>query len=62
MTGGNIGKSLASGKTIPNFLRENTQLKLAGKTVELSTGMVKAIAKHVIKKVISKGLDIGMGL
>ncbi len=61
MTGGNIGKSLASGKSIPAFLKENTQLNVAGTTVELSTGMVKAIAKHVIKKVISRGMDMGMG-
>jgi len=61
MTGGNIGKTLASEKSKSNFLKENTQLKLAGKTVELSTGMVKAIAKQVIKKIISKGMDAGMG-
>ncbi|MDR9458367.1 MAG: relaxase/mobilization nuclease domain-containing protein [Salegentibacter sp.] len=60
MTGGNIGKSLASQKSISSFLKENTQLNLAGKTVELSTGMVKAIAKQIIKKTISKGLDMGM--
>ena len=61
MTGGNIGKSLASGKSMSSFLQENTQLKLAGNTVALSTGMVKAIAKQVIKKIISKGMDAGMG-
>ena len=61
MTGGNIGKSLASEKSMSSFLKENTQLKLAGKTVELSTGMAKAIAKKVIKKIISKGMDAGMG-
>ncbi|SFN25225.1 relaxase/mobilization nuclease domain-containing protein [Salegentibacter flavus] len=60
MTGGNIGKSLASEKSMSSFLKENTQLNLAGKTVELSTGMVKAIAKQIIKKTISKGLDMGM--
>ncbi len=61
MTGGNIGKTLATDKSIPRFIKENTQLKLAGKTVELSTGMLKTIAKEVIKKTISKGLDMGMG-
>ena len=61
MTGGNIGKSLASEKSMSSFLKENTQIKLAGKTVELSTGMAKAIAKQVIKKIISKGMDAGMG-
>lgn len=60
MTGGNIGKSLASEKNMSSFLKGNTQLKLAGKTVELSTGMIKAIAKQIIKKTISKGLDMGM--
>ncbi len=59
MTGGNIGKKLAVDKPIPRFLKENTQLKLAGKTVELSTGMLKTIAKEVIKKTISKGMDMG---
>lgn len=61
MTGGNIGKSLAADKSISRFIKENTQLKLAGKTVELSTGMLNTIAKEVIKKTISKGLDMGMG-
>ncbi|MGY5849178.1 relaxase/mobilization nuclease domain-containing protein [Salegentibacter sp. F14] len=60
MTGGNIGKSLASEKSISSFLKENTQLNLAGKAVELSSGMAKAIAKQIIKKTISKGLDMGM--
>ena len=60
MIGGNIGKSLASEKSMSSFLKENTQLNLVGKTVELSTGMVKAIAKQIIKKTISKGLDMGM--
>lgn len=61
MTGGNIGKSLASEKSMSSFLQENTQLKLADKTIELSTGMIKAMAKQVIKKIVSKGLDAGMG-
>ena len=61
MTGGNIGKKLASDKSVSSFLKENTHFKLAGKTVELSTGMLKAIAKEVIKKTISKGIDMGMG-
>lgn len=61
MTGGNIGKQLSSDKNITRFIKENTTLKLAGKTVELSTGMLKAIAKEVIKKTISKGIDMGMG-
>lgn len=61
MIGGNIGKSLASEKSMSSFLKENTQLNLVGKTVELSTGMVKAIAKQIIKKTISEGMDAGMG-
>ncbi len=61
MTGGNIGKTLAKDKSMANFLKENTHLKVAGKTVELSTGMAKAIAKQVIKKIISKGMDAGIG-
>ncbi len=44
MTGGNIGKSLASGKSMSSFLQENTQLKLAGNVVALSSVMVKAIS------------------
>lgn len=62
MTGGNIGKSLASEKSMSSFLKENTQLKLADKTIELSTGMIKAMAKQVIKRIVSKGMDAGMGL
>jgi len=61
MTGGNIGKSLSSGQSMSSFLKDNTVIKLAGNTVALSPGMLKAIAKHVIKKIISKGMDAGMG-
>ncbi len=60
MSGGNIGKRLAGEKGMSHFLKNNTQLKLANKTVELSTGMIKTIAKNIIKKTISKGLDMGI--
>lgn len=61
MSGGNIGKRLASNAGLPQFLKENAKMQLVGKTVELSTNMATSIAKTVIKKVVSIGLDAGMG-
>ncbi|MGY5848602.1 relaxase/mobilization nuclease domain-containing protein [Salegentibacter sp. HM20] len=60
MSGGNIGKRLSAEQGISQFLKVNTQVKLASKTVELSSGMIKTIAKEIIKKAISKGMDIGI--
>ncbi|WP_298247306.1 relaxase/mobilization nuclease domain-containing protein [uncultured Christiangramia sp.] len=62
MTGGNIGKQLSGDKNIKQFINENTTLKLAGKTVQLSTGILRTMVKEVIKKTISKTIDIGMGI
>jgi len=62
MTGGNIGKQLSGDKNIKQFINENTTLQLAGKTVQLSTGMLRTMVKEVIKKTISKAIDIGMGI
>ncbi|MGY5851442.1 relaxase/mobilization nuclease domain-containing protein [Salegentibacter sp. F14] len=60
MSGGNIGKSLSRGSGISNFLKENSQLKIAGKTVSLSAGMIKVLTRKIIKPTISKGLDTGI--
>lgn len=60
MSGGNIGKRLSAEQGISIFLKKNTELKLANKTVELSTGIIKTIAKSIIKKTISKGFDMGI--
>jgi len=62
MTGGNIGKQLSGDKNIKQFINENTTLQLAGKTVQLSTGMLRTMVKEIIKKTISKTIDIGMGI
>ncbi|NJW54670.1 relaxase/mobilization nuclease domain-containing protein, partial [Salinimicrobium oceani] len=47
MSGGNIGKAMAAQVGVKPFLKENEQLKMAGKAVQLSNRMVVSITKHV---------------
>lgn len=61
MSGGNIGKRLASNNGLSQFIKTNKKVELVGKTVELSTNMAASIAKSVLKKVVAKGLDAGIG-
>ncbi|WP_423820204.1 relaxase/mobilization nuclease domain-containing protein [Salinimicrobium sp. TIG7-5_MAKvit] len=57
MSGGNIGKSMVSQVGIKTFLKEHEQLKMAGKAVQLSDRLAVSITKHVIKRIISQGLE-----
>ena len=57
MSGGNIGKSMAAQVGIKSFLKNHEQLKVAGKAVQLSNGLAVSITKHVLKRIISQGLD-----
>jgi hypothetical protein len=37
-------------------------VKLTGKAIELSSNMVTALAKQIVKKAIKKVIDLGMGI
>jgi len=51
-------------KTLVALVKEKPlkELKLLDKTVQLSSGMVKKIALDLVKKVIKKSIDIGLGI
>lgn len=57
MTGGNIGRELAGQVGVEKFLKEHSNMNLLGKVVQLSDGLSMRIAKQVIKRIISRGLD-----
>jgi hypothetical protein len=57
MSGGNIGKAMAGQVGVKPFLKENEQLKMAGKAVQLSNRMIVSITKHVLKQIISRGIE-----
>ncbi len=57
MSGGNIGKELANQAGIKPFLKEHKELEMAGKVVQLSNRLALSITKHIIKRIISRGLD-----
>lgn len=57
MSGGNIGKAMAAEVGVKSFLKENEQLKMAGKAVQLSNQLVASITKHVLKRIISQGFE-----
>ena len=58
MSGGNIGKAMASQVGIKPFLKEHAELKMAGKVVQLSNRVTLSITKHILKRIISQGLEI----
>ena len=57
MTGGNIGKELAARAGHNRFIKEHTAMNMMGKVVQLSDGLSMRITKHIIKKIISRGID-----
>jgi hypothetical protein len=57
MSGGNIGKAMAAHIGVKPFLKENEQLNIAGKAVQLSNRLTLSIAKQVIKRIISQGFE-----
>ncbi|WP_298245914.1 relaxase/mobilization nuclease domain-containing protein [uncultured Christiangramia sp.] len=70
LKGSEVHRSMTGGKLIAEISQNakgigmkeiSTGLKLMNKTVQLSTNMASKIAKDLIKKVIKRGLDTGMG-
>lgn len=57
MSGGNIGKELAGQVGREKFLKENSSINLLGKVVQLSDRLTLSITKHVLKKIISRGME-----
>ena len=57
MSGGNIGKAMANQVGVKPFLKQHSEMAMAGKIVQLSNRLTVSIAKHVIKKIIGHGLD-----
>lgn len=56
MTCSNISKELAQNTGVEKFLKQNRNINILGKTVEMSTNMILSIAKTTIKKTITQGI------
>lgn len=61
MTGWRIVFQIMSNNNRVLSQRNTTAIQLAGRAVELSTNMVKAMAKRLLKKTIKRSIDQGMG-
>ncbi|WP_431124646.1 relaxase/mobilization nuclease domain-containing protein [Flagellimonas flava] len=71
LKGSEVHRSMSGGKLISQITdnmnkgiaqQKTPTVKLAGKAVELSSNMVTAIAKRIIKKAIKRTIDQGMGI
>lgn len=71
LKGSEVHRSMSGGKIISQIsintnkaiLKQKTPtVKLAGKTIELSTNIATTIAKRLVKKTIKKAIDLGMGI
>jgi len=62
MSGGKLAIEISKNTSREIFLKEGKAIELLGKATELSVNMTLGITKHVIKRAIQKGLDIGMGI
>lgn len=61
MTGGELIAEISQNQKLTRLKEVPNTLKLMDKTVQLSTNMASKIAKDLIKQVIKRGLDTGMG-
>jgi len=62
MSGGKLVIEISKNTSREIFLKQGKAIELLGKATELSANMALGITKHVIKRAIQKGLDIGMGI
>ena len=62
MSGGRLAVEISNNSSKEIFLKQGKAIELFGKATELSANMALGITKHVIKRAIQKGLDIGMGI
>jgi len=61
MTGGKLIAEINKNQSFSRLKEVPNTLKLMNKTVQLSTNMASKIAKDLIKQVIKRGLDTGIG-
>lgn len=62
ISGGRIMGQLAqNNKGIGQPIKLNNTTQLLGKTIELSTNLAASIAKGLVKKVIKRSIDKGIG-
>ncbi len=62
MTGGKLIAEISQNQQFSRLKEVPNTLKLMDKTVQLSTNMAGKIAKDLIKQVIKRGLDTGIGI
>ncbi|MGA8854400.1 MAG: relaxase/mobilization nuclease domain-containing protein [Christiangramia sp.] len=62
MTGGKLIAEISQNQQFSRLKEVPNTLKLMDKTVQLSTNMASKIAKDLIKQVIKRGLDAGIGI
>lgn len=61
MTGSRIAMGITQNSRAMSISVAPSSLKIMDKTVQLSTNLVGAIAKNMLKQMIKKSLDIGIG-
>ena len=57
MSIGNIGKQMSASIGVETFIKNNANIVMVDKAVQLSTKLVGNILKHAIKKEISRGME-----
>lgn len=62
MSGGKLAIEISNNNSREIILKQGKVIELLGKATELSANMALGITKHVIKRAIQKGMDIGMGI
>jgi hypothetical protein len=61
MTGGKLIGEITQNSGISRMKEVPNSLKLMDKTVQVSTNMAASIAKGLVKQVIKRSLDVGIG-
>ena len=61
MSGSRLLSGLSTDLNIQKRLEKVPSINISGKALELSSNMASALAKKVIKQVLKKAVDIGMG-
>ncbi|SDF15534.1 Relaxase/Mobilisation nuclease domain-containing protein [Pricia antarctica] len=61
MSGGRIMALLSRNRGIGNPVQAGKSVQLLGKTVEMSGNLAISIAKNIIKKIIKRAIDTGIG-
>ncbi|WP_238474643.1 hypothetical protein [Maribacter algarum] len=62
MSGSKLAVQIANNSTMGIQLKKGNTIKLAGKTLGLSTNIATSIAKRVLKRVLERALERGIGI